>query len=106
MITKTEDSLKVDALDYALKKKLVNEKSINAYIDAYKSCERNFTTEVMLNYISNLWNHSNEEIEKESGTHGAYSGYEAEKRQRTKMEKQREVSLKVKEALDIFKTIK
>ena len=105
MITQTEDTLKVEALDYAVKRKIVNEKTIDAYINAYKSCERNFTIEVMLNHISEIWNHSQEEIKTSASTHGAYSGWEAEKRERAKMEKELAVAKKVKEALKIFKTI-
>jgi len=106
MITKTEDTLKVEALDYAMKRKIVNEKAINAYIAGYKSCEREFTIGVMLTHVSKIWGYSDKDINESAGIHGAYSGWEAEKRERTRMEKEREVALKVKEALDIFKTIK
>jgi hypothetical protein len=106
MITKTENELKVDALDYAMKNKIVNEKAIKAYINGYKMCETNLTKEFMLSHIFNVWNHSDDYIKTTSGTHGAYSGWEAEKRERLKLEKQRDVALKVKEALDILKTIK
>ena len=33
MITKTEDSLKIEALDYAMKRKIVNEKHTHYNID-------------------------------------------------------------------------
>jgi hypothetical protein len=105
MITQTEYGLKVEALDYAVKRKIVNEKTIEAYINAYKSCESKFTVEVMLNYIRNVWNHSQETIEREVSTHYAYSGYESSKREQIMMEKQLEISKKIGEALEIFKTI-
>jgi len=62
----TDDNLKLSALDYAERNKIVNQKTIKAYQDAIRSAEKHFTTDYMINWIANNWNKTEKQIENEA----------------------------------------
>lgn len=62
-----DNILKLAALDYAERNKIVNQKTIKAFQDAVRQAEVVFTPEFIINYISENWDLTDEQIEQKAG---------------------------------------
>ncbi|MDV3555207.1 hypothetical protein [Elizabethkingia anophelis] len=102
---KSDDKLKLQALDYAERHKIVNSKSIKAFVDGYRANDNETSFQEMLQYIVSKWDHTKEHIETEYQTYLAYSGQELAENNRNELYNQKHIALKCKEALEIFKKL-
>lgn len=62
-----DNDLKLAALSYAEKNKIVNQKTIQAFQDAVRQAEVVFTPEFIINYIADNWNLTDKQIEEKAG---------------------------------------
>lgn len=69
-----DDTLKLMALEYADKNKIVNKKTIDCYIHAVRTAENYFTHNFAIRTIANDWNRDQKEIDK-IATQCHYGGY-------------------------------
>ncbi|MDC8024896.1 hypothetical protein NBY09_01710 [Elizabethkingia anophelis] len=102
---KSDDKLKLQALDYAERHKIVNSKSIKAFVDGYRANDNETSFQDMLQYIVSKWDHTKEHIETEYQADLAYSGQEISESNRNELYNQKHIALKCKEALEIFKKL-
>lgn len=70
----TEDKLKIMSLDYATKNKIVNAKTIQAFIDGYKTADNHFSYKNMITLLINKFDKTDKFIENECQMSLAYSG--------------------------------
>lgn len=63
----TDNELKLSALDYAEKNKIVNQKTISAFQDAFRFAETHFTTDFMIKWISENWDRTEKQIDDKAG---------------------------------------
>lgn len=99
---KTDNELRLEALNYAEKNKIVNSKSIQAFFDGYRTNDNETSFKDMLKYIIDKWNHSKEYIESDYQTYLAYGGYESGESRRNELYNQKQIAMKCKEALNIL----
>ncbi len=97
---KNDDRIKLDALEYAEKNKIVNQKSIDAYIAGYKNCKAEHTSKEMIQRLFDMFYNSDQEIKTESETAEAYSGYKIGQDTRKKMLEKQKFALAIRKAYD------
>lgn len=98
-----DNDLKLAALSYAEKNKIVNQKTIQAFQDAVRQAEVVFTPEFIIKYIADNWDLTDEKIKQQAGM-VYYSGggehiNKAYDRELKKYTKQRELAKACKEYL-------
>ena len=98
-----DNDLKLAALSYAENKKIVSQKTIQAFQDAVRQAEKVFTPEFIIKYIADNWDLTNEKIEEKAnmvyyggGGEQIHRAYQSE---RLKYTKQRELAKACKEYL-------
>lgn len=100
----TDNELKLSALDYAERNKIVNQKTIKAYQDAVRSAEKHFTTDFMIKWISENWNRTDNQIEdKASEVYYGGSGESINKayqNEKIRLYKERELAVACKKYLE------
>lgn len=94
---KSTDRVKLDALEYAEKNKIVNQKSIQAYIAGYNSCKAEHTAQEMVNRLYDMYYRTKEDIYSQYQMDEAYSGYDRAKDIKLKLTKEKEFAVKLKE---------
>ena len=97
---KNEKEIKLQALEYAEKNRIVNQKSIDAYIKGYNDCKKEHT---LPNMVSRLYKEnyiSNESIENHYQTCLAYSGNKVAISERIKKTKYKEFAESIKKAYE------
>lgn len=95
--------LKLAALEYAEKNKIVNQKTIQAYQDAIRAAEKHFTPTYMIDWISKNWDKSEKQIDDEAqmvyyGGNGSFID-KAYKNEKIRLYKERDLAKACKEYL-------